>query len=58
VSLLLDALEPFAFVGGQLLWILQPTLGLLIGAERIAEYALMLERPETVKLLRAQIEES
>jgi hypothetical protein len=58
VSVILDALEPFAFVGGQLLWILQPTLGLLVGSERIAEYALMLERPEGLKLLRAQLKES
>ena len=58
VSVILDALEPFAFVGGQLLWILQPTLGLLVNRERIAEFALMLERPEALRLLRAQLKES
>jgi len=58
VSVLLDALEPFAFVGGQLLWILQPTLGLLVDRDRIAEYAMMLERPEAYAQLRAQIKES
>jgi hypothetical protein len=58
VSVLLDALEPFAFVGGQLLWIAKPTLGLFVDGDRIAEYASILERPEAYDLLRAQIKES
>jgi len=58
VGVLLDALKPFAFVGGQLLWIAQPTLGLLVDGDRIAEYAAMLEHPDVYDLLRAQIKES
>lgn len=57
VSVLLDILEPFAFVGGQLLWVMKPTLGLLVDGNRIAEYAVMLERPEAYNLLREQITE-
>jgi hypothetical protein len=57
VSILLDTLEPFAFVGGQILWVIQPTLSLVVDGHRVAEYAVMLERPEAYKLLQAQIKE-
>jgi hypothetical protein len=57
-TLILDALEPFAFIGGQLLWILQPTLGLVVDRDRIAEVAMLLEQPEAYDRLRTELRES
>ncbi len=55
-GVVLDVARPLAFVGGQALWVAQPALGTLMGREQVAEYAQLLERPEALTLLRAQLE--
>jgi hypothetical protein len=57
VSALLECVRPFAFLGGQLLWVAQPTLGLLIDPDQVAEYAYLLEQPSTIDLLRVRLEQ-
>lgn len=60
VSLALTGLEvgrPLAFMGGQLLWILQPTAGLLFPRQRIAQLATFLEDPEAVNQLVRNLSE-
>ena len=56
-SALLDSLHPLAFVAGQLLWVAQPALDLVVGTDQVAEVARLLEQPETLSLLRARLEE-
>lgn len=53
---LLEGLRPLAPIGGQMLWIAQPTLGLLADSERLAQYARLLEQPEMLDLLRDRLE--
>lgn len=57
VSALLDGIRPLAFVGGQALWVAQPALGMVMDTDKVADYARLLERPETFDLLRARLEE-
>ena len=56
-STFLDAFRPLAFIGGQALWVAQPTLSLLINSDRLADLARLLEEPEALDLLRTRLEE-
>jgi hypothetical protein len=48
----LDAFEPIAPVGAQVLYILQPTMGWMIARERLHALAQALETPEGVMAVR------
>jgi hypothetical protein len=52
----LEASRPFAFLGGQLLWVLQPTLGFLMPRVAIGEFARLLENPKAIDSLIAILE--
>ena len=52
----LEAGRPFSFVGGQLLWLLQPFLGLVISREKIGQAARLMEEPEGIDELIDQLE--
>jgi hypothetical protein len=54
--LLLDAGQPLALLAAQLLWIAQPTLGLLGSRRRLGRLAELLERPAGVQALITAIE--
>jgi hypothetical protein len=47
--------QPLAFLAGQLLWVAQPALGLLGGAEVARRWALLLEDTTAVSQLCQQI---
>ena len=53
----LEAGRPLAFLVGQLLWVLQPTIGLLVPGEGLAQIAAILEDPEAVDHLIAHLSE-
>lgn len=58
LSLALNALEPIAPLGAQVLWVLQPTAGLLGGQgmrTAFADFASALETPDGVASLRAEL---
>ena len=54
---LIESLQPFALIGGQLLWLAQPAASQFIDSNRIADYACLLENPEALDLLRNKLEE-
>ncbi len=56
-STLLDAARPLALIGGQLLWVAQPALSLIAGADQVSEYARLLEQPEALDLLQTRLDE-
>ena len=47
----LETGRPFAFLFGQLLWVLQPVMGLVMPRERIAQFAVILEDPKALNQL-------
>ena len=55
VGLLLDAAEPLGPLGAQLLWIAQPTLGLLLPLDEVALLARLLDTPGGVAWLHQQL---
>jgi hypothetical protein len=55
--LALEAGRPLAFIGGQLLWLAQPTLSLIISASTIGHIARLLEEPAALDSLIARLEE-
>jgi hypothetical protein len=55
--LLLEAGAPLAFLGGQLLWLTQPVLSLLLPTTRIKQTALILEDPAALIALQQQLQE-
>jgi hypothetical protein len=55
VGVLLDVVEPLSPLGAQLLWISQPTLGLLVPREEIGSLARLLEQPDGMAWLREQL---
>lgn len=55
VGVLLDVTEPLSPLGAQILWIAQPTLGLLVPREEIATLARLLEKPEGMAWVREQL---
>jgi hypothetical protein len=52
----LDVGGPLAFLGGQLLWISQPMLTLLMPGQMVSQAAQILEEPESVAALIARLE--
>ena len=48
---LLEIGQPFALLGGQLLWILQPALSLFIAGDIVDRAARLLEKPDAVNAL-------
>ncbi|MBN1314136.1 MAG: hypothetical protein JXA42_01665 [Anaerolineales bacterium] len=54
---ILDGFRPVAFIGGQLLWLAQPALGIFMDSNRIAGLAQLLEQPEAIDMLRDRLEE-
>lgn len=55
--LALTAGRPLAFLGGQILWIAQPALSLLLPGQWIQQTAQLLEEPEAVEALIVRLEE-
>jgi hypothetical protein len=53
----LEAGRPLALVGGQLLWLAQPALSLIIPASTIGQFARLLEEPAALDHLMARLEE-
>ena len=51
----LDTLEPLGPLGAQVLWVLQPVLGLLGWRHAVREIAEALEKPGGVARIRAQL---
>ncbi|MFQ5401526.1 MAG: hypothetical protein ACE5E7_18250 [Anaerolineae bacterium] len=54
----LDAGRPLTFVGGQVLWVIQPFLSLLLPSDAIGKFARLLEEPAAVSELVARLESS
>jgi hypothetical protein len=48
---LLEAGQPLVFVGGQLLWLAQPALGLFWPTERLGQIAQLMEDPAALHSL-------
>jgi hypothetical protein len=53
---LLETNKPFSFLGGQALWMFQPLLGPILGHDRIAAFAQLLEDPASVDRLLGYLE--
>jgi len=51
----LEAGRPLAFLVGQLMWVLQPVMGLVMPRERLAQFAVILEDPEAIDQLIGQL---
>jgi hypothetical protein len=54
----LEAGRPLAFLGGQLLWVAQPLLGLVLPGEVVGHFASILEKPAAVAELISLLEKS
>lgn len=52
----LDVLEPFGALSAQLVWVMQPTLSLVIPRVVLGDLATALETPEGIAHLRQQLE--
>lgn len=57
VEVLLEVAEPLGPLGAQMLWIAEPTLGLLVPRDDVASLARLLEAPGGVGWLREQLVE-
>lgn len=55
VNMLLDIVEPLSPLGAQVLWVSQPTLGLLMPREEITTLARLLEQPDGMAWVREQL---
>lgn len=47
--------RPLAFLGGQLLWILQPFMGIFVPKDVISKIAVILEDPQATNQLMGQL---
>lgn len=56
-SAILDSCRPITFIGGQLLWMVQPIFGIFTDYNKIGGIAQLLEQPDAVELLRSRLEE-
>lgn len=56
VLAVLDAGRPLTFLGGQLLWLLQPALSLFVSGDTIRQTAHLLEEPDSVTALVQRLE--
>lgn len=54
--IILETGRPLAFLGGQLLWLAQPALSLLLPAREVGRVAALLEDPTAVNALLARLE--
>jgi hypothetical protein len=52
----LEAGRPLAFVGGQLLWVAQPALSLILPHDTVGDFAAMLEDPAALDDLIALLD--
>jgi hypothetical protein len=52
----LEAGRPLSLIGGQVLWLLQPLLGLVVSRDMIGHAAQLLEEPEALDELIGQLE--
>lgn len=52
----LGAGHPFTFLSGQLLWLAQPALSLVMPSDIVRQTALLLEEPEAVQVLITKLE--
>lgn len=52
---LLEAGQPLAFIGGQLLWLAQPALALLWPSSQVRQWAKFMEDPAAVTALRQHL---
>jgi len=57
LGLALDALEPLGPLGAQVLWVLQPALGLFGAREAVKDIAQALEDPDGIARIREALEE-
>jgi hypothetical protein len=55
LSAALDVLEPFGALGAQVVWFLQPTLGLFVSRDALSGVARALEEPNELNRLREQL---
>lgn len=53
----LEIFEPFAPLGAQVVWVLQPVLGLMVDRDRVAAAARWLEEPGELELVRQWLED-
>lgn len=56
LRLTLDTLEPFGALGAQVIWVLQPTLGVFVAHDIIRDFANALETPGGIAQLRAALD--
>lgn len=52
----LQAGQPLSFIGGQLLWIAQPALSVVLPKQQVAQVAYLLEDPAAVQSLIAHLQ--
>jgi hypothetical protein len=52
----LDAGRPLTFLAGQMLWLAQPVLALLLPGKKVAKLARVLEKPEAISALISRLE--
>jgi hypothetical protein len=52
----LEAGRPLSLLGGQLLWLVQPVLSLVVSREMVSQFALLLEEPSAVEALIDELE--
>lgn len=57
LSTALDVIEPMGALGAQVLYVLQPALGIFLPRNLLRDAAEMLETPEGVARLRAHLEQ-
>ncbi len=53
---ILQAGQPLSFIGGQLLWLAQPVLSVVLPKQEVAQVAHLLEEPAAVQSLIARLE--
>ena len=54
--LILQAGQPLSFIGGQLLWMAQPALAIVLPKHQVAQVAHLLEEPSAVESLITRLE--
>lgn len=57
IGALLDVAEPFSIFGAQMLYVFQPTLGLLVRRDILEDWATLLETPGGLAWFRQQLTE-
>ena len=58
LRLFLDVVEPICTLGAQVLWVMQPSLGIFFGHQLIGDLAQVLENPAELEALRKQLDET